>query len=81
MSTVFLQISSGRGPIEFAWVTARLTQVTVAIARDERSQHTNRKRALVRLAALVAYHERKIMETAHQERWHLHNELIRGNPV
>jgi hypothetical protein len=37
--------------------------------------------ALERLAALMAYHERKIMETAHQERWQLHNELIRGNLV
>jgi len=53
----------------------------IAVARDERSQHTNRKRALERLAALVAYHEREIVETARRERWQLHNELIRGNPV
>jgi peptide chain release factor len=53
----------------------------VAIARDERSQIANRKRALERLAIVVARHEQRKLDRARQTRWDAHNELVRGNPV
>ena len=52
-----------------------------AISRDERSQAANRKRALKRLAILVARHEQQKLDNARQVRWDAHNELVRGNPV
>jgi len=52
-----------------------------AIARDERSQSSNRKRALERLGILVARYEQKLLVTAQKMRWDAHNELERGNPV
>ncbi|MFH0999044.1 MAG: peptide chain release factor H [Pseudomonadota bacterium] len=53
----------------------------VAIARDERSQMANRKRALERLSILVARDEQRKLNKARQARWDAHNELVRGNPV
>lgn len=53
----------------------------VAIARDERSQIANRKRALERLAILVARRSERQLDAARQQRWEGHNELERGNPV
>ena len=52
-----------------------------AVSRDERSQAANRKRALKRLAILVARHEQRKLDNARQVRWDAHNELVRGNPV
>lgn len=51
------------------------------VARDERSQTANRKRALERLAILVARHEQHLLAKAQKKRWDSHNELVRGNPV
>jgi len=51
------------------------------IARDERSQAANRKRALERLAILIARHEQQQLAKAQKKRWDSHNELVRGNPV
>ncbi len=51
------------------------------IARDERSQTANRKRALERLAILVARQEQHLLAKAQKKRWDSHNELVRGNPV
>jgi peptide chain release factor len=53
----------------------------VAIARDERSQVSNRKRALERLSILVARRGERQLDAAKQQRWEGHNELERGNPV
>ncbi len=53
----------------------------VAIARDERSQVANRKRALQRLAILIARDGERQMDFARKERWGAHNGLERGNPV
>lgn len=53
----------------------------VAIARDERSQIANRKRALERLAILVSRRSERQRDAARQQRWEGHNELERGNPV
>lgn len=53
----------------------------VAIARDERSQTANRKRALERLSILVARRGERQLDAARQQRWEGHNELERGNPV
>ena len=52
-----------------------------ATARNERSQTANRKRALERLAILVARHEQRQQAKAQKQRWDAHNELVRGNPV
>ena len=52
-----------------------------AIARDERSQSANRKRALERLAILLARNELREQARAQRRRWDAHNELVRGNPV
>lgn len=53
----------------------------VAISRDERSQLANRKRALERLAILVARNSEQQRDAARQQRWEGHSELERGNPV
>lgn len=53
----------------------------VAISRDERSQITNRRRALARLSILVARCEKIQVHEAQQQRWDAHNELVRGNSV
>ncbi len=50
-------------------------------SRDERSQNGNKKRALERLAILVARHEQRLQAKAQKLRWDAHNELVRGNPV
>ena len=52
-----------------------------AIARDERSQTSNRKRALERLSILVSRQSERRQDAARQQRWEGHNELERGNPV
>ena len=52
-----------------------------AMARDERSQNANRKRALERLAILTVRHEQRQLAKAEKQRWDAHNELVRGNPV
>jgi peptide chain release factor len=52
-----------------------------AMARDERSQNANRKRALERLSILIARHEQRQLAKAQKQRWDAHNELVRGNPV
>ena len=53
----------------------------VAIARDERSQIANRKRAMERLSILVSRQCERQHDAARQQRWEGHNELERGNPV
>jgi peptide chain release factor len=52
-----------------------------AISSDERSQISNRKRALERLTIIVARYEQRQRDAARQSRWEGHNELVRGNPV
>ncbi|MBF0411954.1 MAG: peptide chain release factor H [Desulfamplus sp.] len=53
----------------------------VAIAKEERSQHLNRKLALSRLYEKLKQ-EKDGMKLKHQqERWSHHNELERGNPL
>jgi peptide chain release factor len=52
-----------------------------AIARDERSQTANRKRATARLAILMARHEEHKQAVGQKQRWDAHNELERGCPV
>ena len=52
-----------------------------AIARDERSQSANRKRALERLAILIARQGQREAVKAQKLRWDAHNDLVRGNPM
>lgn len=52
-----------------------------AIAREERSQFANRKRALERLAILVARSGERALDVARQQRWAGHDQLERGNPI
>lgn len=52
-----------------------------AVAKEERSQHLNRKLALSRLYEKLKQ-EKDGMKLKHQqERWSCHNELERGNPL
>ena len=52
-----------------------------AVARQERSQHQNRRLALARLQALLAAQTQGVVRDAEQERWQEHNQLTRGNAV
>ncbi|QQP89854.1 peptide chain release factor H [Skermanella sp. TT6] len=54
---------------------------TVALAREERSQHRNRALALARLAAALDGLEREADRVAGHRRWSRHDALERGNPV
>lgn len=53
----------------------------VAVAREERSQHMNKKLAMARLAAMLAQQRQNAQVAARQELWSQHNQLERGNPV
>lgn len=53
----------------------------VAVAREERSQHRNRKLALARLADLFARQGTAAEGDARQQRWEQHAALARGNAV
>ncbi len=66
---------------ESAVRVVHITTGLTAMARDERSQNANRKRALERLAILIARHEQRQHAKAQKQRWDAHNELVRGNPV
>jgi peptide chain release factor len=52
-----------------------------AIAKEERSQHLNKKLALTRIAQLFEQQEKNNTKGVTQDRWQQHNELERGNPV
>jgi peptide chain release factor len=49
--------------------------------QDERSQHRNRSRALQRLAAVLAREADARKAGQERERWLLHHQLMRGQPV
>ena len=51
------------------------------VAREERSQHLNRKLALSRLCEKLQQQKTDAASKLQQERWDSHNELERGNPV
>ncbi len=51
------------------------------LAREERSQHMNKKLALARLAEKLAVEAREKQDSARKDQWSRHNELERGNPV
>jgi peptide chain release factor len=53
----------------------------VATAREERSQHRNRKLALARLADLFAHQGTAAEGDVRQQRWEQHAALARGNAV
>ncbi|NNE22688.1 MAG: peptide chain release factor H [Rhizobiales bacterium] len=62
----------------------RLTHVPsglVVVAREERSQHMNRKLAMARLAQLMDQQGREASAAAEQDRWARHEQLVRGDPV
>jgi peptide chain release factor len=52
-----------------------------AVAREERSQHMNRKLAMSRLAALMGNEADKAKQQHEQQRWSQHNRLERGKAV
>jgi len=52
-----------------------------AIAKEERSQHLNRKLAETRLAELIRQKKDQENLRHRQERWSQHNRLERGNPI
>lgn len=51
------------------------------LAREERSQHMNRRLALARLAALLAARADEQARAAEDQRWRQHTQLERGNAV
>lgn len=54
---------------------------TVALAREERSQHRNRALALARLAAALDGLKSEADRAAARQRWSRHDALERGNPI
>jgi peptide chain release factor len=61
-------------------VVHRPTQLS-AVARQERSQHQNRRLALARLQALLQARADGHTQDAERARWQEHNTLTRGNAV
>ena len=53
----------------------------VVRVEDERSQHANRRRALVRLAEALARQRDEAVAAGARTRWLAHRELVRGAPV
>ncbi len=51
------------------------------LAREERSQHANRKLALARLADILLRQSTDKKRATERQLWDTHNELERGNPV
>ncbi len=85
---VRIETMKGSGPggqhvntTESAVRAVHLSTGLSAIARDERSQQMNRKRAIERLAILVGRDEQRQQAQAQKQRWDAHNDLERGNPV
>ena len=62
----------------------RVTHVPTGIAvlaREERSQHANRRLAFARLEEALAQQGREAAAVAQRQRWSKHQSLERGNPV
>ncbi len=53
----------------------------VATAQEQRSQHANRKLALLKLAVMLEDRRSDARETVRQAQWSAHQTLERGNPV
>jgi peptide chain release factor len=54
---------------------------TTVVAREERSQHQNRRLALARLAQILNRRDADAEDETRRKRWEQHAELERGNPV
>ena len=53
----------------------------MVVAREERSQHMNRKLAMARLASMLEQRGKAASAEADRDRWTRHDELVRGDPV
>lgn len=78
--------SSGPGgqhvnKVESAVRVTHIPSGLTAIAREERSQHLNKKLAMVRLEDMLREKEEKAKKNYEQKRWNRHNTLERGNAV
>lgn len=60
--------------------THRKTGITV-VAREERSQHLNKKLAMARLREKLEQSHLAAQDEKKRRLWHLHNCLQRGNPI
>jgi len=61
-------------------VTHLPTGLTV-VAREERSQHQNKKLALARMIGLLQVRRAGVEAESKSDKWSHHNNLIRGNPI
>jgi peptide chain release factor len=62
----------------------RVTHIPTGIqvaAQDERSQHQNKSLAIERLKRRLQAEDDRSRNSARQELWSQHNQLMRGNPV
>jgi len=83
-----IETMKGSGPggqhVNTTESSVRVTHIPTgisAIARDERSQTANRKRALERLTIILSRHGQREQAKGQKYRWNTHNELVRGNAV
>ncbi len=53
----------------------------VVVAREERSQHMNRKMAISRIASALRSQAEGERAQAREQRWSHHHKVVRGNPV
>ena len=62
----------------------RITHIPTGIstiAREERSQHANKRLALARISLALLEREEAVKAGQQMENWSYHNSLVRGNPV